>query len=299
MSDLIAIPTVEQINAEHRLATRKAGEAVHHAANCGMMLLQIKDSKQHGEWLPWLNSEIEAGRLEVKARQARSYMQLAANWQRDANLVEAPSIRAALEIITKEPVQVKKGNDYILPWRRADRAYPKLNKETLAKTLRAWPDLRFSAATYMDAEGLSIKDMATELNQYVHEIDIFFNPIIPKVTADKNLMDEIDYYANRAILFIKRRACRDALGWCYSSEQPEIESKLYEKQVFYDNEIHKKPTVDIDYNSKSVVDIGFMLGWKLGFIVVGQAGFGSLCVNQFNELLKELTIPDAQKATLR
>jgi hypothetical protein len=54
--------------------------------------------------LPWLNDEIECGRLKVKARQARSYMQLAANWQRAANLTEAPSIRAALELLSdKEP----------------------------------------------------------------------------------------------------------------------------------------------------------------------------------------------------
>ena len=98
------VPTVEQINLEHQLANSKANEAVQHATNCGLMLLQIKASKQHGEWLPWLNGEIESGRLKVKARQTRSYMQLASNWQRDANLVEAPSIRAALELLSdKEP----------------------------------------------------------------------------------------------------------------------------------------------------------------------------------------------------
>lgn len=104
MNDLIAVPTVEQINLEHQLANSKATEAVQHATNCGLMLLQVKASKQHGQWLPWLNSEIESGRLKVKARQTRSYMQLAANWQRDANLTEAPSIRAALELLSdREP----------------------------------------------------------------------------------------------------------------------------------------------------------------------------------------------------
>ena len=104
MNEILKVPTVEQVNLEHRLAHGKAAEAVQHATNCGLMLLQIKAGLNHGEWLPWLNGEIESGRLEVKSRQARSYMRLASNWQRAANLTEAPSIRAALELLSdKEP----------------------------------------------------------------------------------------------------------------------------------------------------------------------------------------------------
>ena len=104
MNDIIAIPAVEQINLEHRLANSKAGEAVQHATNCGLMLLQIKASLNHGEWLPWLNGEIAAGRLEVKHSQAHSYMRLASNLQRAGNLEGATSIRAALELLSdKEP----------------------------------------------------------------------------------------------------------------------------------------------------------------------------------------------------
>ncbi len=99
----VVIPTVDMINIEHRLARNKANEAVQHAVNCGLMLLQVKASKQHGQWLPWLDGEIEAGRLAVKDRQVRSYMQLASNWQRDANLLEAPSIRQALELFSDKP----------------------------------------------------------------------------------------------------------------------------------------------------------------------------------------------------
>lgn len=104
MNSIIAVPTVEQINIEHQLANSKANEAVQHATNCGLMLLQVKASKAHGEWLPWLNGEIESGRLKVGERQARRYMQVASNRTREANLVEAPSIRAALELLSdKEP----------------------------------------------------------------------------------------------------------------------------------------------------------------------------------------------------
>jgi len=105
MNDMIQLPTVEQINLEHRLANSKASEAVQHATNCGLMLLQIKASLNHGEWLPWLNGEIEAGRLEVKRSQANTYMRVASNYQRAGNLEGVTSIRAALELLSsdKEP----------------------------------------------------------------------------------------------------------------------------------------------------------------------------------------------------
>ncbi|MDG4560005.1 MAG: hypothetical protein P9E88_01795 [Candidatus Competibacter sp.] len=104
MSDIITIPTVEQINLEHRLANSKAIEAVQHATNCGLMLLQIKASLNHGEWLPWLNGEIESGRLQISVRHAQRYTKLAANTTRASYLAEAPSIRAALELLSdKEP----------------------------------------------------------------------------------------------------------------------------------------------------------------------------------------------------
>lgn len=103
MNELIQIPTIEQINLEHRLANSKAAEAVQHATNCGLMLLQVKASLKHGEWLPWLNHEIESGRLIVGDRQARRYMQLASNWTRESNLEESTSIRAALELFSDKP----------------------------------------------------------------------------------------------------------------------------------------------------------------------------------------------------
>lgn len=109
MNDLIQLPTVEQINLEHRLANSKASEAVQHATNCGLMLLQVKASKQHGEWLPWLNGEIESGRLEVKSTQARVYMRVASNKQRGVYLIEAPSIRAALELLSDKEPEAEQG----------------------------------------------------------------------------------------------------------------------------------------------------------------------------------------------
>ena len=67
------------------------------------MLLQIKATKQHGEWLPWLNAEIDSGRLHVCVRRTQKYMQIASNTPRGAHL-ENSSIRQALEALSdKEP----------------------------------------------------------------------------------------------------------------------------------------------------------------------------------------------------
>ena len=81
----------------------KASEAVQHATNCGLMLLQIKASKQHGEWLPWLKQQQESGAIDFSESTAKRYMRVAANRSRVTDL-EAPSIRAALELLSdKEP----------------------------------------------------------------------------------------------------------------------------------------------------------------------------------------------------
>jgi hypothetical protein len=64
---------------------------------------------RHGEWLPWLNGEIESGRLQVKVRQTQKYMQLASNTHRGAYLEEAPSIRAALELLSDQEPETEQG----------------------------------------------------------------------------------------------------------------------------------------------------------------------------------------------
>ena len=62
-----------------------------------------------GEWLPWLNGEIESGRLQVGSTQARVYMRVASNIQRGVHLPETTSIRAALELLAdKEPAAEQK-----------------------------------------------------------------------------------------------------------------------------------------------------------------------------------------------
>lgn len=109
MNDLIQLPTVEQINLEHRLANSKASEAVQHATNCGLMLLQVKASLNHGEWLPWLKQQQESGAIGFSQPTASKYMKLAANYNRDFNLTVAPSIRAALELLSDKEPEAEQG----------------------------------------------------------------------------------------------------------------------------------------------------------------------------------------------
>ncbi len=66
------------------------------ASNCGLMLLQVKASLAHGQWLPWLDAQREKGDLEFTDQTASKYMRIASNRNRGFNLLEAPSIRAAL-----------------------------------------------------------------------------------------------------------------------------------------------------------------------------------------------------------
>ena len=69
------------------------------------MLLQVKASLPHGRWLPWLKQQQESGAIGFSHKTATKYMNLAANMNHGSYLSEAPSIRAALELLSdKEPL---------------------------------------------------------------------------------------------------------------------------------------------------------------------------------------------------
>lgn len=75
-------------NQAHENALKSANTAVQQAIECGQILLRAKAQCKHGEWLPWLQANVQ-----FSGRTVRAYMRLAANWQRAANL---PSLREAL-----------------------------------------------------------------------------------------------------------------------------------------------------------------------------------------------------------
>jgi phage N-6-adenine-methyltransferase len=75
MSAVFALAEVglaEAIEREHQAATRAARASIEHAIRCGELLLQAKALVAHGEWLPWIKSNLSFG-----PRQAQKYCRLA------------------------------------------------------------------------------------------------------------------------------------------------------------------------------------------------------------------------------
>ena len=91
-----------RVEKERAKASVKVEAAKTHAINCGLMLLQVKASLAHGQWLPWLKSQQESGAIEFTDRTAQKYLKLAANTNHGSYFIEAPSIRAALELLTED-----------------------------------------------------------------------------------------------------------------------------------------------------------------------------------------------------
>lgn len=69
----ITTTIVNDIAHHHAQAITKAGETVAHAQQVGKLLQQVKDTLQHGAWLPWL-----AENVAFSPRQAQRYLQVAA-----------------------------------------------------------------------------------------------------------------------------------------------------------------------------------------------------------------------------
>lgn len=75
MSNAIALPALAaQINQHHEQAEEHARSAVEHIYQCGVALIAAKAQCNHGEWLPWLETN-----TVVSKRTAQLWMQIAAN----------------------------------------------------------------------------------------------------------------------------------------------------------------------------------------------------------------------------
>jgi hypothetical protein len=77
---MLALHIAEQINHHHRLANAAAAEALEHARQAGLLLIDAKTVCKHGEWLPWLSAH-----CTVSIRQAQKYIRLAERWHELAN----------------------------------------------------------------------------------------------------------------------------------------------------------------------------------------------------------------------
>lgn len=61
-----------EINEQHALAATHADLAVNYAKRAGVLLLQVKQSLPHGDFLPWI-----AANISVSERQAQRYINVA------------------------------------------------------------------------------------------------------------------------------------------------------------------------------------------------------------------------------
>lgn len=66
---IISIDTITEINNEHTLAQQTADKAIEHGKRVGVLLMQVKESLPHGDFLPWLIENVD-----VSERQAQRYM---------------------------------------------------------------------------------------------------------------------------------------------------------------------------------------------------------------------------------
>ena len=72
MTELKAVICAREINEEHKLAKQFADTAIDHAIRCGQLLVEVKETVPHGEWIPWVSSN-----CEFSERQSQRYMKAA------------------------------------------------------------------------------------------------------------------------------------------------------------------------------------------------------------------------------
>jgi hypothetical protein len=93
-----------EINAEHRHVETALRAGLEHARRAGELLLKAKQQCRHGEWLPWLKTNVK-----FSGRTARAFMSIAsrwdelANWQDLANLTYTDAIKLLTAPAEDEP----------------------------------------------------------------------------------------------------------------------------------------------------------------------------------------------------
>ena len=92
----------QRINDLHMEATSHAIRAVEAAAECGRALLGVKAKLNHGEWLPWLKTNVV-----FSDRTARAYMRVAKdpNRQRVANLPLREAIKELSQMSNEKLIE--------------------------------------------------------------------------------------------------------------------------------------------------------------------------------------------------
>ena len=80
--------TIEAITGEILEAKRAGGEAI---LTIGKCLIEAKEMLRHGEWLPWLNEQVE-----LSERTAQKFMKLAREWSNPSALADLGATKALI-----------------------------------------------------------------------------------------------------------------------------------------------------------------------------------------------------------
>lgn len=86
--------TIEVITGEILDAKRAGGEAI---LTIGRCLTEAKDMLRHGEWLPWLNEQVE-----LSERTAQKFMKLAREWSNPNTLADLGASKALMLLALPE-----------------------------------------------------------------------------------------------------------------------------------------------------------------------------------------------------
>ena len=86
--------TIETITDELLDAKRKGGEAI---LTIGRCLIEAKEMLPHGEWLPWLNEQVE-----LSERTAQKFMKLAREWSNPNTLADLGASKALMLLALPE-----------------------------------------------------------------------------------------------------------------------------------------------------------------------------------------------------
>ncbi len=118
----LSVDRVERISQMAHAMERAAQGIVMLAMTIGDELLAEKASRPHGEFLPWLESNIERMGLR-SSRTARDYMKLATNREQIEQQTGITSLRAAFKMLGRGESNPSDASD------RSDKAAPEPNEQ--------------------------------------------------------------------------------------------------------------------------------------------------------------------------
>lgn len=180
------------INDEHQLAYGCAEEAMDHVRKAGEVLIKAKAAMKHGEWLPWLESNVDAS-----VRTVQSYMRVAQHWSELSALpadTAALTIQGALETLAKPRITKPKPSSRPEPDASADVA-KNAEPAYLAAEQEPQPEPQKPAKPVKPAEVEKIQAELEEANSTIKELAAQQQPLQDEVEFLRKIESEGDKLA--------------------------------------------------------------------------------------------------------